>query len=64
MFREVQTGTDKDTRKPIIEKIPLEVIPLIVVVIDEMADLMIVAGKEVESLVQRLAQIAEHLEYT
>ena len=60
MFREVQTGIDKDTRKPIIEKreIPLEAMPLIVVVIDEMADLMMVAGKEVESLVQRLAQMA------
>ena len=60
MFREVQTGIDKDTRKPIIEKreIPLEEMPFIVVVIDEMADLMMVAGKEVESLVQRLAQMA------
>jgi S-DNA-T family DNA segregation ATPase FtsK/SpoIIIE len=60
MFREVQTGIDKDTRKPIIEKreIPLEKMPFIVVVIDEMADLMMVAGKEVESLVQRLAQMA------
>ena len=45
---------------PIIEKkeIPLENMPLIVVVIDEMADLMMVAGKEVENLVQRLAQMA------
>ena len=60
MFREVQTGIDKDTRKPIIEKreISLEEMPFIVVVIDEMADLMMVAGKEVESLVQRLAQMA------
>ena len=60
MFREVQTGIDKDTRKPIIEKreIPLAEMPFIVVVIDEMADLMMVAGKEVESLVQRLAQMA------
>ena len=60
LFREVQTGTDRDTRLPIIEKIeiPLEKMPLIVVVIDEMADLMMVAGKEVESLVQRLAQMA------
>tara|TARA_Y100001970_G_scaffold30162_1_gene37435 strand:- start:22652 stop:24904 length:2253 start_codon:yes stop_codon:yes gene_type:complete len=60
MFREVQTGIDKDTRKPIVEKreIPLEAMPFIVVVIDEMADLMMVAGKEVESLVQRLAQMA------
>ena len=60
LYREVQTGIDKDTRKPIIEKkeIPLEKMPLIVVVIDEMADLMMVAGKEVENLVQRLAQMA------
>ena len=60
LFREVQTGIDGDTRKPIIEKkeIPLEKMPLIVVVIDEMADLMMVAGKEVENLVQRLAQMA------
>ncbi len=60
LYREVQTGVDKDTRMPIIEKkeIPLETMPLIVVVIDEMADLMMVAGKEVENLVQRLAQMA------
>mgnify|MGYP006090416735 CR=1 FL=1 len=60
LYREVQTGIDKDSRMPIIEKkeILLEKMPLIVVVIDEMADLMMVAGKEVESLVQRLAQMA------
>ena len=60
LYREAQTGIDKETRRPIIEKveIPLEKIPLIVVVIDEMADLMMVAGKEVENLVQRLAQMA------
>ena len=60
LFREVQTGLDAESKKPIIEKreIPLEKIPLIVVVIDEMADLMMVAGKEVENLVQRLAQMA------
>ncbi len=60
LFREVQTGIDPDTRMPIIEKIEikLEKMPFIVVVIDEMADLMMVAGKEVESLVQRLAQMA------
>ena len=59
LYREVQTGIDKDTRMPIIEKkeIPLDSMPLIVVVIDEMADLMMVAGKEVENLVQRLAQV-------
>ena len=60
LYREVQTGIDSETRMPILEKkeIPLEKMPLIVVVIDEMADLMMVAGKEVESLVQRLAQMA------
>ena len=60
LYREVQTGIDEDTRMPIIEKqeILLEKMPFIVVVIDEMADLMMVAGKEVESLVQRLAQMA------
>ncbi len=60
LFREVQTGIDTDTRMPIVEKkeIKLEKMPFIVVVIDEMADLMMVAGKEVESLVQRLAQMA------
>ena len=60
LFREVQTGVDTDTRMPILEKkeIVLEKLPYIVVVIDEMADLMMVAGKEVESLVQRLAQMA------
>ncbi len=60
LFREVQTGIDSDTRMPILEKkeINLEKMPFIVVVIDEMADLMMVAGKEVETLVQRLAQMA------
>ena len=60
LYREVQTGIDDDSRMPIIEKqeILLEKMPYIVVVIDEMADLMMVAGKEVESLVQRLAQMA------
>jgi len=60
LYREVQTGIDDDTKMPIVEKqeIFLEKMPFIVVVIDEMADLMMVAGKEVESLVQRLAQMA------
>ena len=60
LYREVQTGIDDESRMPIIEKqeIPLEKMPFIVVVIDEMADLMMVAGKEVETLVQRLAQMA------
>ena len=60
LYKNVQTGIDEETRRPILEKreIPLEKMPFIVVVIDEMADLMMVAGKEVENLVQRLAQMA------
>jgi S-DNA-T family DNA segregation ATPase FtsK/SpoIIIE len=58
--RRVQTGFDSETNKPIFEEQPLalESLPLIVVVIDEMADLMMVAGKEIESTVMRLAQMA------
>ena len=60
LFREVQTGFDQQTKMPIIEKqeMPLEHMPLIVVIIDEMADLMMVAGKDVEHSIQRLAQMA------
>ena len=58
--RPVQTGYDKDTGEPTYENeiIDMRHMPHIVVVIDEMADLMIVAGKEIEALVQRLAQMA------
>jgi len=58
--RRVQTGFDSETGKPILEDQPLalEPLPFIVVVIDEMADLMMVAGKEIEAAVQRLAQMA------
>ena len=58
--RTVQTGFDPDTGKPIYEEQPLDMVPLpfIVVVVDEMADLMATAGKEIEVLVQRLAQMA------
>ncbi len=58
--RTVQTGFDRETGEPIYEEERLDLAPLpfIVVIIDEMADLMIVAGKEIESLVQRLAQMA------
>jgi S-DNA-T family DNA segregation ATPase FtsK/SpoIIIE len=58
--RRVQTGFDPDTNRPTFEEQPLalEPLPLIVVVVDEMADLMMVAGKEIEAAVQRLAQMA------
>jgi S-DNA-T family DNA segregation ATPase FtsK/SpoIIIE len=58
--RRVQTGFDSETGKPTFEDQPLalEPLPFIVVVIDEMADLMMVAGKEIEAAVQRLAQMA------
>jgi S-DNA-T family DNA segregation ATPase FtsK/SpoIIIE len=58
--RRVQTGFDSETGRPTYEEQPLTLKPLpyIVVVIDEMADLMMVAGKEVEAAVQRLAQMA------
>jgi S-DNA-T family DNA segregation ATPase FtsK/SpoIIIE len=58
--RRVQTGFDPDTGRPTFEDVPLalESLPLIVVVVDEMADLMMVAGKEIEQAVQRLAQMA------
>ena len=60
LTRRVQTGFDPETNKPVFEEqtLALEPLPMIVVVIDEMADLMIVAGKEIESAVQRLAQMA------
>ena len=56
----VQTGFDPETGKPIYEDqdISLIPLPLIVVVIDEVADLMLVAGKDIEAAVQRLAQMA------
>ena len=58
--RTVQTGFDRQTGKPVYEResLALEPLPYIVVVIDELADLMIVAGKEIEAAVQRLAQMA------
>jgi S-DNA-T family DNA segregation ATPase FtsK/SpoIIIE len=58
--RTVQTGFDKETGKPVYEDevLELEPMPYIVVVVDEMADLMMVSGKEIEGAVQRLAQMA------
>lgn len=60
MTRRVQTGFDPETGRPTFEEqqIPLEHFPYIVVIIDEMADLMMVAGKDIEAAVQRLAQMA------
>jgi S-DNA-T family DNA segregation ATPase FtsK/SpoIIIE len=58
--RTVQTGFDRDTGEAIYEheELDLEPMPFIVVIIDEMADLMMVAGKDIEGTVQRLAQMA------
>ncbi len=58
--RTVQTGFAEDTGEPIFETetITPEKLPFIVVVVDEMADLMMVAGKEIEACIQRLAQMA------
>ena len=60
LTRRVQTGFDPETGEAIFEEEELapEVLPFIVVVIDEMADLMMVAGKDIEAAVQRLAQRA------
>ncbi|MEM8825176.1 MAG: DNA translocase FtsK, partial [Pseudomonadota bacterium] len=58
--RTVQTGFDDETGEPVFETeetVP-EKMPYIVVVVDEMADLMMVAGKEIEACIQRLAQMA------
>ena len=59
LVREVQVGFD-ESRRPVVESQSLNLAPLpfVVVIVDEMADLMLVAGKELEILVQRLAQMA------
>ena len=58
--RTVQTGFDDGTGEPLFEteKFEPETLPYIVVIVDEMADLMMVAGKEIEACIQRLAQMA------
>jgi S-DNA-T family DNA segregation ATPase FtsK/SpoIIIE len=60
LSRKVQTGYDPSNGQAIIEEIEFEPkkLPFIVVIVDEMADLMLVAGKEIEGSIQRLAQMA------
>ncbi len=58
--RTVQTGFDDETGEPVFEteEFEPETLPYVVVIVDEMADLMMVAGKEIEACIQRLAQMA------
>jgi S-DNA-T family DNA segregation ATPase FtsK/SpoIIIE len=60
LSRTVHTGYDKESGEAIYEneELELEPLPFIVVIVDEMADLMMVAGKDIEGAVQRLAQMA------
>ncbi|WP_019221081.1 FtsK/SpoIIIE family DNA translocase [Bartonella senegalensis] len=60
MTRTIQIGFDHETGEPLYEteKLDFSPMPYIVVIIDEMADLMMVAGKDIEGAVQRLAQMA------
>lgn len=60
VVRRVQTGFDPETGNPVFEEqsVTLDPMPYIVVIIDEMADLMMTAGKEIDACVQRLAQKA------
>ena len=60
LSRRVQTGFEPGTGVPVFEEQPIEMmrLPLIVVVVDEVADLMLTAGKEIEAAIQRLSQKA------
>jgi len=60
LTKRVQTGFDPENDEPVFEDVALDTNPMpqIVIVVDEMADLMLVAGKEIEGAIQRLAQMA------
>ncbi len=60
LTRTVHTGYDRETGEAIYEQeeLDLEPLPFVVVIVDEMADLMMVAGKDIEGAIQRLAQMA------
>ncbi|VVB49429.1 DNA translocase FtsK [Beijerinckiaceae bacterium RH AL1] len=60
IMMQVTTGYDRDTGKPTTEEQAMDLakLPYIVVIVDEMADLMMVAGKDIEGAIQRLAQMA------
>ena len=60
LTRTVHTGYDKESGQAIYEKeaLELDALPYLVVIVDEMADLMMVAGKDIEGAIQRLAQMA------
>lgn len=60
IHRTVQTGFDQNTGEAVYEREELsyEALPMLMIVVDEMADLMMVAGKEIENAIQRLAQMA------
>jgi S-DNA-T family DNA segregation ATPase FtsK/SpoIIIE len=60
LTRTVHTGYDKESGEAVYEEevLELEPLPFLVVIVDEMADLMMVAGKDIEGAIQRLAQMA------